>query len=74
MAIGKSKAKVYVQKDTAYLRDVAGIDEAKAELVEVVEFLKTPERFQRLAARFRKGSCWSASPGPARPCWRRRCG
>ena len=45
MAIGKSKAKVYMEKETGVtFADVAGIDEARAELMEVVEFLKTPQR------------------------------
>ena len=64
MAIGKSKAKVYVEKDTKVtFADVAGVDEAKDELREVVGFLKAPETFGRLGARLPKGVLLVGPPG-----------
>jgi cell division protease FtsH len=56
MGIGKSKAKVYMERSTGVtFDDVAGVDEAKAELHEVVEFLKNPKEHGRLGARVPKG-------------------
>ena len=64
MAIGKSRAKVYVEKQTGVtFADVAGVDEAKAELQEVVEFLKTPKKYGRLGARVPKGVLLVGPPG-----------
>jgi cell division protease FtsH len=64
MSIGKSRAKVYVEKQTGVtFDDVAGVDEAKAELQEVVEFLKNPGRYGRLGARIPKGILLVGPPG-----------
>jgi cell division protease FtsH len=64
MSIGKSKAKVYVETDTkTTFADVAGVDEAKAELRETVEFLKDPDQYGRLGARMPKGILLVGPPG-----------
>jgi len=63
-AIGKSRAKVYVETDTKVtFKDVAGVDEAEAELQEVVEFLKSPQVYGRLGARIPKGILLVGPPG-----------
>src|SRR6185437_7226300 len=64
MSIGRSKAKVYVETDTrTTFADVAGVDEAKDELREVVEFLKHPTQYGRLGARMPKGILLIGPPG-----------
>ncbi|RLL62954.1 ATP-dependent zinc metalloprotease FtsH [Paenirhodobacter hankyongi] len=64
MQIGKSKARVYVQSDTGVtFADVAGVDEAKAELVEIVNFLKNPKDYSRLGGHMPKGILLVGPPG-----------
>ncbi len=64
MQVGKSRAKVYVVKDTKVsFADVAGVDEAKEELQEVVNFLKDPQTYGRLGARIPKGILLVGPPG-----------
>src|SRR6266404_6346194 len=64
MSIGKSKAKIYVEADTGVtFDDVAGVDEAKEELREIVEFLKNPELYGRLGGRMPKGVLLVGPPG-----------
>ncbi len=64
LEIGKSKAKVYVEKQTGVtFDDVAGVDEAKEELKEIIEFLKNPKEYGKLGARMPKGVLLVGPPG-----------
>ena len=64
MGIGKSNAKVYVQKETGVtFKDVAGEDEAKESLVEVVDFLHNPQKYSKIGARLPKGALLVGPPG-----------
>lgn len=62
--VGKSKAKIYMEKEThVSFEDVAGVDEAKTELIEVVEFLKNPQHYTRIGAHIPKGVLLVGPPG-----------
>ena len=64
MTVGRSKAKIYMEKDVKdTFADVAGVDEAKEELKEVIEYLKTPEKFRRLGGKIPKGILLVGPPG-----------
>ena len=64
MGVGKSNAKVYVQKETGVtFRDVAGQDEAKESLTEIVDFLHNPGRYGRIGAKLPKGALLVGPPG-----------
>ncbi len=64
MTLGKNKAKIYMENElNVTFADVAGVDEAKQELVEVIEFLKTPGRFTEIGGRIPKGILLVGPPG-----------
>lgn len=64
MSVGKSRAKLYVETDVkTSFEDVAGVDESKDELREVVQFLKNPAEYERLGARMPKGILLIGPPG-----------
>jgi cell division protease FtsH len=64
LSFGKNKAKLYDRTDMkTTFKDVAGVDEVEAELVELVDYLKTPKKFERLGARIPKGVLLVGPPG-----------
>ena len=64
MGVGKSNAKVYVQQETGVtFKDVAGEDEAKESLVEVVDFLHNPQKYSKIGAKLPKGALLVGPPG-----------
>jgi cell division protease FtsH len=73
LKFGKTKARVLLESTPKVtFKDVAGCDEAKQELQEVIEFLKEPQKFQRLGGRIPKGALLLGPPARARRCSRRR--
>lgn len=64
MGVGKSTAKMYVEKETGVtFKDVAGEEEAKESLTELVDFLKNPDKYRRIGARLPKGALLVGPPG-----------
>jgi len=64
MTLGKNKAKIYMEDDVQVkFEDAAGVDEAKQELVEVIDFLKEPERFTRIGGQIPRGTLLVGPPG-----------
>ncbi|HYA99870.1 MAG TPA: ATP-dependent zinc metalloprotease FtsH [Ktedonobacteraceae bacterium] len=73
-SFGKSKAKVILEdKPSTTFADVAGVDEAKNDLVEVVDFLKTPTKFQRLGGKIPRGILLVGPPGTGKTLLARAC-
>ncbi len=71
MSFGKSRARLLTaQQKKATFKDVAGIEEAKEELQEIIDFLKDPQKFQKLGGRIPKASCLSGLQAPAKLFWR----
>src|SRR5260370_7002447 len=68
LSFGKSRARLLsMQQKKITFKDVAGVDEAKEELKEIIEFLREAQKFQRLGGRIPKGVLLVAPPGTAKP-------
>src|SRR5208283_2211476 len=71
LSFGKSRARLLSsQQKKVTFKDVAGVEEAKEELQEIIEFLREPQKFQKLGGRIPKGVLLIGPRAPARPCWR----
>jgi len=70
LSFGKSRARLLsMQQKKVTFKDVAGVDEAKEELREIIEFLREAQKFQKLGGRIPKGVLLVCLREPARPCW-----
>jgi len=71
LSFGKSRARLLsMQQKKITFKDVAGVDEAKEELKEIIEYLREPQKFQKLGGRIPKGVLLVGPPEPAKRCWR----
>ena len=70
LSFGKSRARLLsMQQKKITFKDVAGVDEAKEELKEIIEFLSEAQKFQKLGGRIPKGVLLVGPPGTGKPCW-----
>ena len=74
LGMGKSKARRYDPSTAKRITfaDVAGIDDVKDEVMEIVDFMRDPGKSRGWGRRSRTACCWPGSPAPARRCWTRR--
>lgn len=74
MNVGKARAQVFDKENSKKVtfKDVAGLEEAKVEIMEIVDFLKKPDKYKSIGAKIPKGALLVGPPGTGKPCWRRR--